>query len=199
MRVKPTQGSEPVSMAFGLRRFLVDIRDHRERFRQFLGIAFIILVSVAGNPEQVPYLAGAALVIIGSAIRLWASGHVKKNKVLATTGPYAFVRHPLYVGNLALLFGFAFASGLWWAILLLIGFLLAFYPPAIRYEDAKLQRKFGEKWEQWHKKTRALIPRLTPYQPGQRGNWSFKQSLRQNGEPIIALFLLFCLYILYPS
>jgi protein-S-isoprenylcysteine O-methyltransferase Ste14 len=164
-------------MAFGLRRFFADIRDHRERFRQFLGIAFIILVSIAGNPGPAPYLAGAALVIVGSAIRLWASGHVKKNKVLATTGPYAFVRHPLYVGNFALLFGFALASGLWWAIPLLIGFLLAFYPPAIRHEDAKLM----------------------PYQPDQRGNWSFKQSLRQNGEPIIALFLLFCLYILYPS
>ena len=188
-----------MSMAFGLRRFIGDIRYHRERFRQFLGIAFIILVSVAGSPEQTVYLIGAVLVIVGSAIRLWASGHVKKNKVLATTGPYAFVRHPLYVGNLALLFGFALASGLWWAILLLIGFLLAFYPPAIRYEDAKLQRKFGEQWEQWRTKTRALIPRLTPYQPGQRGSWSFKQSLRQNGEPIIALFLLFCLYILYPS
>ena len=186
-------------MVFGLRRFFGDIRDHRERFRQFLGIAFIILVSIAGSPEQAPYLAGAALVIVGSAIRLWASGHVKKNKVLATTGPYAFVRHPLYVGNLALLFGFALACGLWWAIPLLAGFLLAFYPPAIRHEDAKLQRKFGEQWERWHKKTRALIPRLTPYQPGQRGSWSFKQSLRQNGEPIIALFLLFCLYILYPS
>lgn len=188
-----------MAMVFGLQRFLGDIRDHRERFRQFLGIAFIILVSVAGSPEQTVYLVGAALVIVGSAIRLWASGHVKKNKVLATTGPYAFVRHPLYVGNLALLFGFALASGLWWAIPLLIGFLLVFYPPAIRHEDAKLRRKFGEKWERWYEKTRALIPRFTPYQPGQRGSWSFKQSLRQNGEPIIALFLLFCLYILYPS
>lgn len=188
-----------MAMAFGLKRFIGDIRDHRERFRQFLGIAFIVLVSVAGEARPWLYFTGAALVILGAVIRLWASGHVKKNKVLATTGPYAFVRHPLYVGNLALLFGFALACSQWWAILLLIIFLIAFYPPAIRYEDAKLQRKFGEQWAQWRNKTRALIPRLAPYQPGQRGSWSFKQSLRQNGEPIIALFLLFCLYILLPE
>lgn len=186
-----------MSMAFGLRRFLGDIRSHRERFRQFFGIVFIILVSIAGKPRYWLYFAGAAFIIVGMVIRLWASGHVIKNKVLATTGPYAFVRHPLYVGNLALLSGFALASSLWWAIPLLIGFLLAFYPASIRHEDTKLHRKFDKEWEQWSKKTPALVPRFTPYQPGQRGNWSFRQSLQENGEPIIALFLMFCLYMLY--
>lgn len=184
-------------MALGLRRLLGDIRYHRERFRQFLGITFIVLVSIAGNPRAWLYSAGAAFVIVGAAIRLWASGHVKKNKLLATTGPYAYVRHPLYVGNLILLLGFALASSLWWAIPLLVGFLLAFYPPAIRYEDVKLQRKFDEEWERWREKTWALIPRLAPYQAGQRSSWSFRQSLQENGEPIIALLLLLCLYVLY--
>ncbi len=186
-----------MEMVFGLRRLLGDSRSHRERFRQFLGIFFIILASAAGAPSRWFYIVGGPFVIIGMAIRLWASGHVIKNRVLATTGAYAFVRHPLYVGNFALLFGFALASSLWWAIPLLLGFLLAFYPPAIRYEDAKLHRKFGNEWEQWRDKTKALIPRLTPFQSGQRSAWSFKQSLQENGEPIIALFLIFALYILY--
>jgi hypothetical protein len=74
--------------------------------------------------------------------------------------------------------------------------VLLFYPHAIRREDEKLNRMFKENWEQWRKETRALIPRFTPYQSGQRGSWSFMQNLRQNGEPIIASFLLFWLYIL---
>jgi hypothetical protein len=74
--------------------------------------------------------------------------------------------------------------------------ILLFYPHAIRSEDEKLKRIFKEDWEQWRKETRALIPRFTPYQPGQSSGWSFMQSLRQNGEPIIALFLLFWLYFL---
>ncbi|MCK4389160.1 MAG: isoprenylcysteine carboxylmethyltransferase family protein [Desulfobacterales bacterium] len=186
-----------MATAFGLQRFLHDLRYHRERFRQFLGIAFIILASVAGEPKEMLFVAGAALVILGIAARLWASGHIKKNKILATDGPYAYVRHPLYVGNLTLGFGFALASSLWWSLPLLIGMLLAFYPPAIRREDEKLHRRFKEEWEQWRKETQGLIPRLTPYQPGQRGSWSFMQSLRDNGEPIIALFLLSWLYFLW--
>lgn len=186
-----------MAVTFGLRRLVGDIRYHRERFRQFLGVSFIVLASFAGEPRAALFALGVVLVLLGIVVRLWASGHVKKNKVLATTGPYAYVRHPLYVGNLTLLFGFAIASALWWTTPLLGAFALAFYPPAIRAEDAKLQRKFGEQWELWRARTRALIPRLTPYQAGQRGSWSFSQSLRQNGEPIIALLLLACLCILF--
>jgi len=186
-----------MAIAFGLDRFLHDIRNRRERFRQFVGITFVILITAAASPEEILFFPGAVLVILGIATRLWASGHIKKNRVLATDGPYGYVRHPLYVGNITMGFGFALASGLWWSLPLICGILLAFYPPAIRREDEKLHRRFEREWEQWHKETRALIPRLTPYRPGQPGNWSFWQSLRQNGEPIIALFLLFCLYFLY--
>jgi len=185
-----------MAITFGLQRFLHDIRYHRERFRQFLGIAFVILVSTAGEPKKMLLATGGGLVVLGIAVRLWASGHIKKNKVLATDGPYTYVRHPLYVGNITLGFGFALASGLWWSLPLLVGILVAFYPHAIRREDERLHRMFNKEWEQWRKGTRALIPRLISYQFTQRGNWSFRQSLRQNGEPIIALFLLFWLYFL---
>ena len=183
-------------MSFGLQKFFYDIRYHRERFRQFIGICLVILFSVAGKPEKLLFPAGFVLVILGVAARMWASGHIKKNKALATDGPYSYVRHPLYVGNLTLGFGFALASSLWWSFPLFILMVLLFYPHAIRREDEKLNRMFKENWEQWRKETRALIPRFAPYQPGQRGGWSFMQSLQQNGEPIIALFLLFWLYVL---
>jgi protein-S-isoprenylcysteine O-methyltransferase Ste14 len=182
--------------SLGLQKFFDDIRYHRERFRQFIGICLVILFSVAGKPEKLLFSAGSVLVILGVASRLWASGHIKKNKALATDGPYSYVRHPLYVGNLTLGFGFALASNLWWSFPLFILMVLLFYPHAIRCEDEKLNRIFKEDWEQWRKETRALIPRFTPYQPRKRGGWSFMQSLRQNGEPVIALFLLFLLYIL---
>jgi len=186
-----------MTRTFGLQRFLHDIRHRRERFRQFIGIAFVILMSASGRPTDVSFMAGVSLVLLGISARLWASGHIKKNKALATDGPYGYVRHPLYVGNIALGCGFAVASGLWWSLPLLTGILFAFYPPAIRKEDSKLHRQFQEVWVQWRKETRALIPRLTPYRSGRHGTWSFSQSLRQNGEPVIALFLAFCLYFLY--
>ncbi len=185
-----------MAKSFGLQRLLDDFRHRRERFRQFLGIAYVILVSVVGQPKPFLFWLGTVLVIPGIAVRMWASGHIKKNKELATDGPYAYVRHPLYVGNFLIAFGFALACGLWWALPLLVLFLAVFYPPAIRSEDDKLHRLFGEEWEQWNRVTRALLPRFAPFRPGQRGSWSFTQSLKQNGEPIIALFLLSCLYLL---
>ena len=187
----------PAKDALGLRRLLWDLRHRRERFRQLLGVLFSVFVSLMGTPRQEIFWWGVGAAGLGILIRLWASGHVKKDRELATDGPYAYVRHPLYVGNILIGVGFCLASGLWWSGPLFIFFLLAFYPPAIRQEDAKLHGLFGESWERWSARTRALLPRLTPYQRSGVGHWSFGQSLKANGEPIIALFLLIWLYVLW--
>jgi protein-S-isoprenylcysteine O-methyltransferase Ste14 len=186
----------------GLNRFFYNLRRKRFRYRQFLGIVILILFTILGDPARFPFAAtlytvGAALAVLGIAIRLWASGHVKKNQVLATTGPYAYVRHPLYVGNHLIMIGFCLASGLWWSFVVYIVFSLYFYPQTIRHEDRHLSKLFPGEWEPWAKQTRALIPRLTPYRTGQSSEWSFMQSLRANGEPIIAALLLLCLYVLH--
>ena len=92
----------------GVQRFLHDIRYRRDRYRQFIGIAFVVLVTVAGHPTDGLFWIGAVVACSGTAVRLWASGHIKKNKVLANDGPYQYVRHPLYVGNILLGCGFVF-------------------------------------------------------------------------------------------
>ncbi|UCH20589.1 MAG: isoprenylcysteine carboxylmethyltransferase family protein [Deltaproteobacteria bacterium] len=183
--------------ASGLQQFFYNVRYRRQRYRQFIGIAYIVLISAAGNPKLILWGGGAGFVLLGIAVRMWASGHIKKDEVLATNGPYVYVRHPLYVGNILLGTGFTLASGLWWSLPLFILILICFYPPAIRREDDKLHRLFKEDWESWRQQTKALIPRFKPLGSDQRGSWSFWQSLRQNGEPLIAVFLLFCLYYLY--
>ena len=182
--------------SIGLQKLVHDIKNRRDRYRQFIGISFLLLVTAAGKPQILPYWTGFLVAIAGIAVRLWASGHIKKDKALATDGPYMYVRHPLYVGNILLGIGFSLASGLWWSFPLFVGILIVFYPQAIKKEDEKLHQLFTEEWENWRLHTRALIPRLKAGgNPG--GSWSFYQSLRQNGEPIIALILLACLYYLY--
>jgi len=181
-----------------LQRLIYNLRYRRDRYRQFLGIMLIIVLAALGLPASLPLLIlGGVLIGVGESIRLWASGHIKKDKELATNGPYNYVRHPLYVGNITLLTGFALACGLWWAIPVAIVFLLLFYPPAIRREDGKLRRLFPSQWNPWAERTRALIPSSTPYQRDDWGQWSFTQSLRQNGEPLIAVFLAICLLVLF--
>jgi protein-S-isoprenylcysteine O-methyltransferase Ste14 len=188
---------KPVISGVGFKRFIQEIQHSRHRFRQFLGIMLLILFTIVGKPIWSWFLPGLVVIALGIAVRLWASGHVKKDKELATTGPYAYVRHPLYVGNHLLTFGFCLASGLWWSYPLWIVFGFLFYPQTIRDEDRQLAQLFPQEWPAWRKGTRALIPRLTPYSSEKHGEWSFRQSLRRNGEPIIAALLLLCVYFLY--
>lgn len=188
---------KPVAEAVGLQKFFRNLRHNRHRYRQFTGIAFLILLTGVGRPRAAWLLPGVVLAVLGIAVRLWASGHVKKDKALATTGPYAFVRHPLYVGNHLITFGFCLASGWWWSFVAAALLSLYFYPQTIRHEDGLLGRLFPNEWPAWGARTRALIPRLTPYQGRIGGEWSLQQSLRQNGEPVIALLLLLFLYSLW--
>lgn len=186
--------------ARGLSRIIRELRYH-EASRQVFAIVLIILFAVVGRPAvPVLYYAGLVLIVLGMWIRMWASGHVKKNKVLATDGPYAYVRHPLYVGNILLLAGFVLAAQLIWAVILVAVFLWFYYPTAIDYEDHKLHNLFGEEWERWRQNTKALIP--TRPQAGSarlsgKSEWSLKQSLLQNGEPLIVLLVIICAYVLF--
>ena len=69
-----------------------------------------------------------------------ASGHVKKNEQLATTGPYAYCRNPLYLGSIIIAIGFAIASRDVWVAVGIIGLFCVIYVPVIRSEEAFLRR-----------------------------------------------------------
>lgn len=164
--------------------FLHELSRRRYRYRQFVGIAFACVVVAFATPVRELVIAGAVFAVLGMLVRLWASGHVKKDAVLATTGPYAYVRHPLYVGNHLIAVGLCLASGAWWSFPAWLALALFFYPATIRREDARLSSRFPEQWRAWRSGTHALIPRLRPFGGSEKGEWSFRQSLVQNGEPI---------------
>ena len=190
----------PARPAGALAALFYDLRYRRRRFRQLLGWAFVFTVTLCGSPWHPGlFWSGVAVASLGMAMRLWASGFVQKNQVLATNGPYARVRHPLYTGNVLICIGFALASGLWWAWPVGLVFVLLFYPTSIAYEDRKLHRLFPEAWEPWASVTPAIVPALrrTAAASGERWSWSFRQSLFQNGEPIYVLVMAGCLFWLW--
>lgn len=182
----------------GIQKIIRALRYH-EASRQWFAVLFVLLVSYLGSTSELIFTIGSAIAGLGILVRMWASGYVMKNKVLSTTGPYAYVRHPLYVGNILLLAGFSIASGLWWSYLLMAALLWFYYPPTISYEDNKLHGLFGEEWENWSKDVKALIPTIPSKAGSMKSEWSFKKSLMQNGEPIIVVYLIWCLYLLYSN
>lgn len=182
--------------AHGIQKLIRKLRYH-EASRQWFAVLFVLLVSLFGNPDETLLHIGTGIAAAGTLVRLWASGHVMKNKELATDGPYAFVRHPLYVGNILLLIGFSLASSLWWSYVLMIALLLFYYPPTLSYEDNKLRDYFGDAWIEWSNTTYALIPTWPSKKSTSGSTWSFRKSLMQNAEPVIVAYLMGCMYLLY--
>jgi len=176
----------------GYRHIVRELRYH-EASRQILAVVLIALFSFLSAPSALSFYAGAPLIVVGAAWRLYASGFIMKNEQLATSGPYALVRHPLYTGNILIILGFSVCSGIWWTVAMALFFFWAYYPTAIEYEDRKLRRLFGTQWEEWSGSVPALLPSLRNVHAVAGGSWSFLKSAKQNGEPVIFLFVLGCL------
>jgi len=103
---------------------------------------------------------GAVLILLGLVIRALASGHVRKNEALATTGPYAYTRNPLYLGSLFIGIGFALAARSWWVGGVLVVMLFAIYIPVIRGEEKFLREKFPD-FEEYARHVPRMLPRFT--------------------------------------
>lgn len=178
----------------GPRRILRELRYH-ELSRQLGAVALILLFTLAAQPTLPVAVVGLPLAALGTLVRLYASGFIVKNQQLATHGPYALVRHPLYTGNILILLGFSIASGLWWCLLLALAFFWFYYPPAIEYEDRKLRRIFESHWDAWAKTVPALVPAFGNLSNMAGGSWSLSKSMRRNGEGVIALYVAACIGI----
>jgi protein-S-isoprenylcysteine O-methyltransferase Ste14 len=169
---------------------------YHEASRQCLAGILILLYTLTAAPAAVSVAIGAVLVAVGLAVRLYASGFIAKNKELATDGPYALVRHPLYTGNIIALLGFAISNGGWWAVPLVLVFFWFYYPPAIQYEDRKLQALFGAAWERWAAEVPALWPSFRNLRRVHGGHWSIRKSFAKNGEILIALYAVVCIVLI---
>ncbi len=177
----------------GLERLVQRLRN-KEFLRQFGGFVLMLFFTWTADPQAqwVPY--AIAAVVLGALIRAWAAGTVFKNEILATTGPYSMVRHPLYVGNILIFIGFNLLNNEPWAWLITISFLWFFYPPAINYEDGKLEGIFGQPWREWRNRTPALVPARIEFS-ALRSTWAFGLFAGRNGELLIFLFTMVCLVL----
>src|SRR5689334_8367255 len=97
------------------------------RIRVPLGFVLAIIFLVLARPTVRSLLWSLLLVLPGIVIRALAAGHVKKNRELTTTGPYAYTRNPLYLGSTLIGVGFAVAAHTWWLALALVIMFLAIY------------------------------------------------------------------------
>jgi len=165
------------------------------RYRVPAGWVVGLAVLALARPRPSCLAAGIVLALVGEAVRLWASGHIDKTRALATGGPYAHTRNPLYVGSLLLGLGVAIASASPIVVVLVAAYFAAFYPAVTREEAAFLRAKFAGEYEAWAAAVPLFFPRPTPAGPrSSRFEW---RRVRNNREWRTAIALPVAVALLY--
>jgi len=133
-----------------------------KRLRLPLGFLLGITYLVFARPTPLTLTVGGAIALIGVIVRAWASGHISKNERLATTGPYAHTRNPLYFGSFLIAAGFAVAAH-WALLLLVVAFFALIYAPTMQRERANIAGRFPDAYETYAANVPTFVPRPTPW------------------------------------
>ncbi len=157
----PRQAGRPVPTGGKMKTRRTRLQWIARRIRVPLGFAFAAVFLVFARPSVESLLASLLLTLPGLALRAYSSGYVRKNQELATTGPYAYTRNPLYLGSMLLAFGFAGASQNVWLVLLLTALFFGIYIPTIRSEETFLRANFPN-FAAYAAAVPRLLPRITP-------------------------------------
>ena len=128
-----------------------------------LGIAYLIFA----RPTALTLGVGGAIAFLGVIVRAWASGHISKNERLATSGPYAHTRNPLYFGSFLIAAGFAIAAH-WGLLLLVVAFFALIYAPTMQRERANISGRFPEAYDVYAANVPTFVPRPTPWRATER-------------------------------
>jgi protein-S-isoprenylcysteine O-methyltransferase Ste14 len=130
------------------------------RVRVPAGFLVAVLFLLLARPTWPSLAAGGAIAVTGLALRAWAAGHLAKYESLSTSGPFAYLRNPLYLGTLIVGVGFAAAGAHLGIGLLLVGFFVLLYLPVIEEEESYLRKKFPE-YAVYEQRVPRLWPRLS--------------------------------------
>ena len=136
--------------------------DWAQRLRVPLGFALGALYLFTARPTPLSLTAGASVALAGVLMRAWAAGHIVKNDRLATTGPYAHTRNPLYFGSFLIAAGFALAAS-WSLLLIVIAFFALVYAPVLEREREQIRARFPEAYSEWEQNVPAFVPRAVAW------------------------------------
>ncbi len=126
----------------------------------FLFLLFVFFRET--EQDNIIWPAGLAIFGIGVLLRVWAQTHLhyrlKVRKTLTTTGPYACIRNPIYVGNTVMMLGLTVLSELLWFLPVMFFWCVIVYSLVVRREEAHLLGKYGEPYAEYLRK----VPRWMP-------------------------------------
>ncbi len=170
-----------------------------KRLRLPLGFLLGITYLVFARPTLLTLGVGGIIALTGVIVRGWASGHISKNERLATTGPYAHTRNPLYFGSFLIAAGFAIAAH-WALLLLVVAFFVLIYAPTMQREMANIAERFPETYGAYVANVPAFVPRPTPWkatQPDDEEGFSFDLYMKHGEWKAALTYLIVIAWLIY--
>lgn len=163
------------------------------RIRVPLGFVFAAVFLWLAQPIPLFLALSLLLVVPGLLLRSYASGYVKKNAELTTTGPYAYTRNPLYLGSMLIAFGFAVGARSLWILVALAILFAAIYIPVIRSEEDYLRSVFPG-YDAYAAAVPRLFPRISPANEPRASPGQFSSALYRKHREYNASMGAACLY-----
>ncbi|MGC8596005.1 MAG: methyltransferase family protein [Candidatus Kryptoniota bacterium] len=179
-------------------------------YRSYTPVPFLIVMLIYARPTALTMTIGFVAALVGEAVRFWGvsyagsetrtTGTVGGSK-LVVTGPYAYMRNPLYAGNIILYTGIGIMSNALVPYLQLIALAyFAFqYRAIVSLEEGYLGQTFPE-WNEYAQHVPRFFPILRKYVSNQHLNPDFKKALRSERSSILAFsamtfFLLMIMFL----
>ena len=158
-----------------------------QRLRVTAGFVLVVAFAWLSHPSLGSLALGLPVSVLGLLVRAWASGHLEKNMQLAETGPYAYVRNPLYLGTLIVAAGLVIASRRCLLAMLFAAVFFFIYLPAIELEEQHLRKLFPA-FASYCERVPALWPALN--RNPRQGHFRFQLYVRNREYQALAGFLL---------
>lgn len=168
-----------------------------QKWRVPSGIALAAVFALLADPVPPTLLMGLPFCLLGLALRAWAAGHLRKDETLTTSGPYAFVRNPLYLGSLLAALGCVIAAARAELALLAGAYFLLVYLPVVDLEEQHLEELFPS-FGDYAKRVRAFLPTLPQRMPAEPFSFELYRKNREQralyGLAAVYGFLIFKLF-----
>jgi protein-S-isoprenylcysteine O-methyltransferase Ste14 len=181
----------------------VDLRQFFFKFRGLTPVPIVLLVLVFARPTASSFFWGIFFMFIGEMIRFWgvayAGGATRTRNVganmLVTNGPFAYVRNPLYIGNMFIYSGAAIISNtcLPWLILFIWIFFGIQYHLIVKLEEEKLQELFGNSYLEYKNKVPRFLPQLHPFKAETPVRPDFKNALKSEKSTFFSMLVILLL------
>lgn len=184
-----------------------DFRQKIFSYRSYTPIPFLIVMLIFAKPTLWSLLIGFLIALVGELIRFWGVGYAGGEtrttgpvggSKLVTNGPYAYVRNPLYLGNMLMYLGFGVMSMALFPYFQIIGLIYFFvqYYLIVTLEEDYLSRAFPDEYALYIKHVPRFIPRLKRYEYASNFKFDIKEALRSEKRTLQAFLLVVALNIL---